>query len=1068
MGGGAKDTLLRDLAMGSTARTGGLMELALKKVNMHILEMEDVLFHLNSAVMMPERPKGASSSQGAAQPSQDRISGIQALAVAFKQFEFDPRKRMLIAGHTDTSGEPAMNFELSRQRADNVLHLLEGKRDAWAEVSRKRHRIEDYQQIMRFLFENKRWGWSCNPVKIDDKWAEPTRAAVDAFRTDYNKWVAAGKAPSEATPLPDNLATLVANNPTHEWPLEAWKAAFDVYNCELAAALKCDLSQLNTRYRPMLDYIEPNELPSVVKQAFMTLFPSLFQMTDTRRKTVGCGESFPVDSAQKANYQSQTNRRVVLLFFDKDEMPVMNCPARVKTVHKAEECPLWHTLHYIPVYIDPNDLNKTVFHLKLQYYDHVYGAVKEVPEGLNIKVVEGGGTAVAAAITHANGMYMIKMEDKPRTNLQFSFAAPETWIHSKDTSTPPKIRKLAEIETELGSPLKDRPFLERLKFYRLPSHWESKNWMAQKGTAWGTFEDLVKKKTTTTEPLVIDLDSVVLTDVNRTPVRWNPDDRFTVFNIAMEIMNPDTNRPFWNKEKLARNFMTPLVTGSRPRVIALNGKFYDVAVKRTTSGDVIGARAAVLNDADVHFGAALRAPVVAICGNFDLHYFKDCLDGAGKDSPSLLIYWSCKFVKQGAATDAHIEDFMKTGVNWSKTRWDRKQYRYTPKADPASRKIEVRPIYFFEGRTGNPFKCTVNVRPDDPVTHPRANMGLDEGNFIAGNHQPNPAASSYTEDGDPYKSFTMAHELGHATGLHDEYLESLAEDKKWSPTLPTFAQNQWYNGMPYSCDDASMMVTNFVPRMRSFWYFCRWLNETAEVKAFTANTEFQIVTTKGKARTFTLPDLYKDFYKSAYDGLNVANGNHGKFDLFLHKCGADESADRMIFGKSDFDGILVVRSKLQWFFDNHDGATWADDSAKLDHLRQFQNRINLILNRRFYMESGTDPLFKKIYIYFVPHYYFAGTTTQDHFEITVKANNTGAARVPADFNDDSFHSDEFDVDQLQNEVSVFRYALGLSPTTTNTAGTKVARTDISAGELSFLAAWAAGKRGAGVSFTIKE
>jgi len=143
MGGGAKDTLLRDLAMGSTARTGGLMELALKKVNMHILEMEDVLFHLNSAVMMPERPKGASSSQGAAQPSQDRISGIQALAVAFKQFEFDPRKRMLIAGHTDTSGEPAMNFELSRQRADNVLHLLEGKRDAWAEVSRKRHREFD-------------------------------------------------------------------------------------------------------------------------------------------------------------------------------------------------------------------------------------------------------------------------------------------------------------------------------------------------------------------------------------------------------------------------------------------------------------------------------------------------------------------------------------------------------------------------------------------------------------------------------------------------------------------------------------------------------------------------------------------------------------------------------------------------------------------------------------------------------------------------------------------------------------------------------------------------------------
>ena len=366
------------------------MELTLKKVNMHILEMEDVLFHLNSAVMMPERPKGASASQGAAQPSQDRISGIQALAVTFKQFEFDPRKRMLIAGHTDTSGDPALNFELSQQRADNVLHLLEGNRDSWAEVSRKRHRIEDYQQIMKFLFENKRWGWSCDPGNLDNRWADPTRKATAAFKTDYNAWVASGKAPSEATPLPDDLTLIVDKDPKHEWPLEAWKAAFDIYNIELAAALKCDLSQLNTRYRPMLAFIEPNELPSVVKQAFRMLFPALFQTADARRKTVGCGESFPIDSAEKSSYESQANRRVVLLFFDRDEMPIMNCPTRVKTVHTPAECPLWHTLHYIPIYIDKNDLTAIAYHLKFVYFDRVYQAWKEVPEGLPIRALEDG------------------------------------------------------------------------------------------------------------------------------------------------------------------------------------------------------------------------------------------------------------------------------------------------------------------------------------------------------------------------------------------------------------------------------------------------------------------------------------------------------------------------------------------------------------------------------------------------------------------------------------------------------------------------------------------------------
>jgi hypothetical protein len=410
---------------------------------------------------------------------------------------------------------------------------------------------------------------------------------------------------------------------------------------------------------------------------------------------------------------------------------------------------------------------------------------------------------------------------------------------------------------------------------------------------------------------------------------------------------------------------------------------------------------------------------------------------------------------------------MKTGMSAAKARWDRKQYLCKPKTDPAGKKIEVRPIYFFEGRTAVPFRCTVNVRPDDPANPPRANMGLDVGNFIDKNYQEKSTASPYTEDGEAYKPFTMAHELGHATGLDDEYLESLEEDKGWNPTLPTFKKDQYYPGMPYSCDKASMMVSNWVPRMRSFWYFCRWLNETAEVKAFTANTEFQIVTTAGTARTFTLPEAHKDFYKPGYSGLNVANGTHGIFDLFLYKCGADESTDRMIFGKSDFDGILVVRHKLQWFFDNHSGATWADANAKLDYLRQFQNRIAGAMNGKLFMDSGTDPLFKKIYIYFVPHYYFEGTTTQDHFEITVKANNTGAARVTADFNDDSFHSDEFDVDQLQNEVSMFRYVLGLVPTRTNAGGGKEAVTTIDANELGFLSQWVAGKRGGGATFTVK-
>ena len=36
---------------------------------------------------------------------------------------------------------------------------------------------------------------------------------------------------------------------------------------------------------------------------------------------MGCGESFPIENKEKNNYRSQENRRVELLFFDKDEAP---------------------------------------------------------------------------------------------------------------------------------------------------------------------------------------------------------------------------------------------------------------------------------------------------------------------------------------------------------------------------------------------------------------------------------------------------------------------------------------------------------------------------------------------------------------------------------------------------------------------------------------------------------------------------------------------------------------------------------------------------------------------------
>jgi hypothetical protein len=103
--------------------------------DLHIIEFEDVLFHTNSAVMMPaamqssdvsteNRPSPQPHSNVAA--TTQRLSGIKALAYLFFYASTHPTQNMLIAGHTDTTGGCQENFELSEFRAQNVRYLLLG------------------------------------------------------------------------------------------------------------------------------------------------------------------------------------------------------------------------------------------------------------------------------------------------------------------------------------------------------------------------------------------------------------------------------------------------------------------------------------------------------------------------------------------------------------------------------------------------------------------------------------------------------------------------------------------------------------------------------------------------------------------------------------------------------------------------------------------------------------------------------------------------------------------------------------------------------------------------------
>jgi hypothetical protein len=430
----------REMIEGKDTDTTVSPEFQLEPVEVLMLEMEDVLFHLDSAVMMPERPKGKSSSDGdeddATDPDdaklkedQDKVSGLRAVALALKQFEFDPDKRLLIAGHADTSGPTKMNFELSELRSQNVLSLLEGNPYGWADISEKRHRIEDYQQILMYVKDHRSWS-DCDPVKIDDKWSDDVDKAIRAFIKRYNDWATSPDGPGVDVdhPISEGTADKIKQDyPKHKWPLEMWFAVYNIYDDDIAAALQVDRWHLNRDYRYRLQFCKEE------------------------KKYIACGESYPIDDAEKDNYRSQVNRRVELFFFDQANVPTIDCPARVDSVHKAPECPMWHKYHFKRVYVDGADLNARAYHLKFLFYSRVKQEWLPVPDGLPIKAIENRTEQIKAArLKYSGGVYTIKVPDKPkstgsskgRDDIHFIIDYANHFVYQNDAGAEPEVRVL--------------------------------------------------------------------------------------------------------------------------------------------------------------------------------------------------------------------------------------------------------------------------------------------------------------------------------------------------------------------------------------------------------------------------------------------------------------------------------------------------------------------------------------------------------------------------------------------------------------------------------------------------
>ncbi len=266
---------------------------------LHFVELADAHFRLNSAVVLPE---------GEA-PSEDEheaftSAGTFGSVLAFAQGH--PDKRLVVAGHTDTSGSEKNNQTLSEERAKAALCCVEGtsvegRRDEFSTLCDARHLVSDIKQIMSWAA--RKFGFDCDPGAVDDVKAtasEPTKG----FQSGYN-------AAREALGVPDAEELEIDG----DFGPKTWGAVFDCYGAGLA--------EEGSRKATAGERLEElAELRTGVR------------FVDPEKKSAGFGELYPIDELGVDDFRSQENRRVELLFFDLEEQPELDVPPEDSDIYQ--------------------------------------------------------------------------------------------------------------------------------------------------------------------------------------------------------------------------------------------------------------------------------------------------------------------------------------------------------------------------------------------------------------------------------------------------------------------------------------------------------------------------------------------------------------------------------------------------------------------------------------------------------------------------------------------------------------------------------------------------------------
>jgi hypothetical protein len=408
-----------------------------------------------------------------------------------------------------------------------------------------------------------------------------------------------------------------------------------------------------------------------------------------------------------------------------------------------------------------------------------------------------------------------------------------------------------------------------------------------------------------------------------------------------------------------RNYLTQYAANTRAVVFC--SSFHDVYDKRTAGADyskkeVMGARAARHNDDEISGrksvdGFANASYVSAYtcngAGFFDLHYLHYAATDGTTVFGLFITFWASRFFFQdddacipaGYTRDELFEvddttrgngelsdkiNYITEGMSNSMKRWNEKNYQLEELDDKTD--IAIKTFCLFEAKEfeepsgSGTFIDRGGVAQCDSALVKNV-LGSWMGKRVARLRR-----SGYSDEGASWGSaagtearlqefdgttspprLALAHEIGHASGLDDDYIYYL----DGFPGLVRYAQ--YFPGMPYKLDKSSLMNVNQGIRLRHFWGRINWLHDESggSLNALLGGRTFRICyEPSGKPKLkFELTNArYRQIYLPAYEAANYALDLQGRCGFFLYKLGDDEF-NRWLKG-GPYSGIVVVVMKL--------------------------------------------------------------------------------------------------------------------------------------------------------------